>query len=158
MITMKAISEVDKAIMNLGQVQIQMRKALREEGEAIRAEYNKTTTTWHHKINFTIADVMQGENFGVSVSTSDEPYWFVHESVSVLRAVFTNDWVPKTQPGVLGSSAGSGSMLYASKKINKKPYRARKFTEKIIEVRQKPFQDNMQKAMAQAVADAQGKP
>jgi hypothetical protein len=65
-----------------------------------------------------------------------------------MRGVLSPDWSPKTKPRVLGSGPGSGRLLYASKKISKPPYEARKFTEEIIKVRQPEFQKRMQHATA----------
>lgn len=39
-------------------------------------------------------------------------------------------------------------MVYASKEISLPPYEARKFTDKIIQVEQKPFQKRMEHATA----------
>ena len=90
------------------------------------------------------------------VWASNRIYWFVHESVSVMRGVLSSDWSPKTQPGVLSSGAGSGRLLYASKKIAKPPYEARKFTDAIIKERKDKFQKAMEKATQDGVRAAGG--
>ena len=154
MIEMKAILPGDAPYAAIKAIRHAWFKALQAEARAIKAEYEKTTRTWEHDVFFN-TKVKSGKNEQYAVVWADNRiYWFVHESVSVLRAVFSPDWVPKTQPRVLSSGAGSGRMLYASKKIAKPPYEARKFTEKIIEVRQKPFQERMEAATGEGLAAA----
>ncbi len=73
-----------------------------------------------------------------------------------MRGVLSPDWSPKTQPRVLGSGAGSGRLLYASKSVNLPPYEAREFTEKIIEERLGKFQKRMEQATARGAKKAAG--
>lgn len=155
MIQMKAIVQIKQAQLALKTVQSRMEQGLKAEGDADRTEYEKTTKNWHHRVIFRSAVNLKGDTPSVTTETSDHPYWFVHEGVSVLRAVFSRNWAPKTQPKVLGSGPGSGQMLYVTKKIAKPPYKPRKFTEKIIEIRQKPFQENMQKAIERGIVESQ---
>jgi len=56
---------------------------------------------------------------------------------------------------VLSSGPGAGRKLYASMKVSKPPYEARKFTDTIIEVRQKPFQEAMEQATQDGIAASQ---
>jgi len=153
-IEMKAILPGNAPYAAIKAVRNQWTKALNQEGDAINAEYAKTYSTWEHKPSFKKKLVVTTKEQYVQVSTEHRIYWFVHESVSVLRAVFSPDWSPKTQPRVLSSGAGSGRMLYASKKIAKPPYEARKFTDEIIKVRQKPFQEAMEAATGEGLAAA----
>ena len=147
MIKMTAVLAGNKAFRHIEAVRQEWAKALLEEGRAVKTEYEKTTTTWKHHITFNIKPHVSGRvNWYVDVWAKNRIYWFVHESISVMRGVLSSDWSPKTRPGVLSSSAGSGRLLYASKKISKPPYEARKFTEEIIKVRQKPFEKRMQQA------------
>jgi len=149
MLKMTATLGGNKSLRHIEQVRQEWAKALLEEGKAIKVEYEKTTKTWKHHITFNIRPHTTGRvNWYVEVWADNRIYWFVHESVSVMRGVLSHDWSPKTQPGVLGSGRGSGRLLYASKKISKPPYEARKFTETIIKVRQKPFEQRMQHATA----------
>ena len=154
MLEMKAILPGDAPYAAIKAIRHEWFKALQAEARAIKAEYEKTTRTWEHQPFFQ-TKVKSGKNEQYAeVSTQHRIYWFVHESVSVLRAVFSPDWAPKTQPRVLSSGAGSGRMLYASKKISKPPYEARKFTDEIIKIRQKPFQEAMEAATGQGLAEA----
>jgi len=149
MIKMTAQLGATKAFRHIEQVREAWADALKEEGKAIKAEYEKTTATWSTDVQFDIKPHVSGRvNWYVEVGTSNRIYWFVHESISVMRGVLSPDWSPKTQPRVLGSGPGSGRLLYASKSVNKPPYPAREFTEKIIEVRQPEFQKRMEHATA----------
>jgi hypothetical protein len=73
-----------------------------------------------------------------------------------LRAIFSgpNDpagqWKAKTQPGVLGSGAGSGR-VYIRSYVRRDSYEPRKFTEEIIKERQPKFQKAMEKATRDGV-------
>jgi len=150
-IEMKAQLAGNAALAQIEAVQKEWLKAMQEEVADIQKEYEKTVATWSHRVTFETK--VQLTNTGItgevkSAGPNSKIYWFVHESVSVMRGVLSSDWSPKTQPGVLGSGAGSGRLLYASKKVSKPPYEARKFTDAIIKVRQKPFEKRMQHATA----------
>jgi len=146
---MKAQLAGNKAFAQIEQVRKEWRKAMDAEAQAIKKEYLKTTKTWKHQVSFVTKVRPTATGITAEVHSSganSRIYWFVHESISVMRGVLSSDWSPKTQPGVLGSGAGSGRLLYASKNISKPPYEAREFTDTIIEVRQKPFEERMRKA------------
>lgn len=158
MITMKATLVGNRAFRHIEEVRREWAQALIDEGREIKKEYEKTTVAWKHHITFNIRPHTTGRvRWYVDVWTKNRIYWFVHESISVMRGVLSSDWSPKTQPRVLGSGAGSGRLLYASKQINLPPYEAREFTDKIIEIREKPFQKRMEHATAKgAKAATQG--
>jgi len=151
---MKAILPGDAPLASVRAVRKAWFKALRAEARAIKAEYEKTTQTWEHDVFFE-TKVKTGETESYAeVSAHNRIYWFVHESISVMRAVLSADWSPKTQPGVLSSGPGSGRKLYASKAISKPPYEARKFTEEIIKVRKDEFQKAMEAATGEGLQEA----
>ena len=154
MLKMIAVGRVPKAAQQLKAMRKSWETALQEEGKEISRLYGKTYSNWHHKPQEQVSSASSDKEMYVEVKLTGRIYWFVHESISVLRAVFTDDWQPKTQPRVLSSGAGSGAMVYASKKISKPPYEAREFTEAIVEERQKPFEKRMRDATFQGVKDA----
>lgn len=154
MLEMKAVLAGDAPLSALREVRKAWFGALQDEVRAVKAEYEKTTATWQHKVTFlTKVKTSEREAYG-EVWSDHRIYYFVHESISVMRAVLSPDWSPKTQPGVLSSGPGSGRKLYASKKIAKPPYEARKFTQEIIKVRQKPFQQAMEAATGEGLSRA----
>jgi hypothetical protein len=147
MIEMKAVLAGAVAKEQLKAVQDEWEKALKAQAKANKADYDKTHATWDTDVQVNIGNVHKGrDRWYVDTWIKNRIYWFVHESVSVMRGVLSPDWSPKTKPRVLGSGAGSGRLLYASKKVSKPPYEARKFTETIIKVQQPEFQKRMERA------------
>jgi hypothetical protein len=153
MLKMTAVLPGSKYLRGLKKVQKAWEDALKEEGKTIKGLYNRTTATWSTDVVFNTRFHSGKKQMYVDVWASNRIYWFVHESISVLRAVFSPDWSPKTQPRVLRSGAGSGRMLYASRRISKPPYKAREFTEKIIEVRRDKFTKRMREATGKGVVN-----
>ena len=154
MLKMTAIVPGSKWVKSVEAVQKEWKKALRDERDEIRKLYKQTYHNWDHKPAEQTTLKASGDEWYAEVRLVGRIYWFVHESIKVMRVVLSPDWSPKTQPRVLGSGAGSGQKLYASKKISKPPYEAREFTEKIIEVRQPEFQKRMEKATQDGVKKA----
>jgi len=156
MIKMTAVVAGGKAVQQVADVQKAWKDALRAEKDAILVEYRKTYHNWEslHQPNESTKIRASGNEWYVEVRLTGRIYWFVHESISRLRAVFSGPkdpagkWIPKTEHRVLASGPGSGRMLYASKAIDLDPYEAREFTEKIVEVRQPEFQKRMEQATA----------
>ena len=150
MITMKAQLAGNKAFRHIEEVQREWAKALLLEGRDIKKEYEKTTATWKHHVTFTIRPHTTGRvRHYVDVFSSGQNsriYWFVHEGIAVMHAVFSNDWSPKTEPKVLGSGPGSGRVVRIRPEYKGPLYEPREFTDTIIEVRQKPFEERMIKA------------
>jgi len=146
MIEMKAIIQTNDALNQIKAVRKEWFGELQHEVREIKALYERTTATWEHDVSFlTKVKVSEREQYG-EVWAENRIYWFVHESISVMRVVLSPDWSPKTQPRVLGSGAGSGRKMYASMNIAKPPYEARKFTDEIVKERKDEYQANMQRA------------
>ena len=162
MIVMKAIAHLPKTAAQNQVLRKAWRDALREEKDDIRAAYRKTYSNWSHKPAEQTTVKVRPDEMYAEVKLVGRIYWFVHESISVLRAVFSgpNDpagkWKAKTEPRKLASGAGSGRMLYASKKIAKPPYKAREFTDAIIEERVEKFNKRMRDATKEGVKAALG--
>jgi hypothetical protein len=151
MITMTAQLAGNAALAQLEAVRKEWRTALKEEGKAIKKEYDKTHATWKTDVRFQIQVRPQGrDKMYADVWASNRIYWFVHEGIKVMHAKLSTIplWRPKTQPRVLGSGAGAGHVVYVRKSYEGPRYTPREFTDKIIEVRQKPFQERMQHATA----------
>jgi len=156
MLRMEAVLPGVDVLAQIKAVRRQWFATLKTEVREIKTLYDKTTSTWEHDVDFrSKVKTSDKEAYG-EVWAENRIYWFVHESISVMRGVLSSDWSPKTQPGVLSSGAGSGRLLYASKKVSKPPYKARKFTEAIIKEREPKFQQAMEKATEAAVRKAAG--
>jgi hypothetical protein len=154
MITMKSVVVGDQALKQVAAVQKAWKVALREERDEILRLYRKTYHNWGHKPAEQTTVKAGGGKMYAEVRLIGRIYYFVHESISVMRGVLSPDWSPKTQPRVLDSGAGSGRLLYASKKVSKPPYEAREFTQAIIEQERRPFQKRMEKATRDGVKAA----
>jgi hypothetical protein len=152
MIKMTAQLAGNKAFRHIEEVRSEWKKALLEEGRAIKKEYEKTTETWKHHVTFNIRPHVSGRvNWYTEVFSSgpnSRIYWFVHEGIAVMHAVLSPDWVPKTQPKVLGSGPGSGRVVRIRPEYEGPLYEPREFTDTIIEVRQPEFQKRMEHATA----------
>ena len=147
MITMTAQLAGNVPAKQMAAIKKEWKKALTQERNTIYREYKATTETWkEHHPRFKSKEGESQTAMWVDVWTENRIYWFVHESIDVLRAVFSNDWHPKTQPGRLVSRSGRGKMVYASKAISLPPYEAREFTELIIKREKKSFQKLMEEA------------
>lgn len=156
MLKMTAIVAGSKYAARLKKVQKEWKKALSEEGNTIGKLYDKTYHNWKspHKPKQSTRIRTTGDEWYVEIKLKGRIYWFVHESIDRLRAVFSDDWSPKTERRVLASGSGSGRMVYASKSIDLDPYEAREFTEAIIKIRTKPFQKRMERATREGVVKA----
>jgi len=156
MLRMEAVLPGVDALKQIAGVTRAWAEAMQAERKTIEALYKRTTENWKTDVQFKSKLKSTDKELYAEVWAENRIYWFVHESISVMRGVLSSDWSPKTQPGSLRSGAGSGRLLYASKKISKPPYEARKFTETIIEKRKVGFQKMMEKATEAAVRKAAG--
>lgn len=93
-------------------------------------DFRKTMQTWQtHK-----SDVMIEKSEGKRVvSVDNQIYSYINFGTDVRRALLTPDWVSKTQPGVIGSGAGAGLVVTASRSFQFPGIQARNFDEAIAE-------------------------
>jgi hypothetical protein len=80
-------------------------------------------------------------------------YWkffWLNYGTKVRYAVMSNPFVAKTTPGLLGSRAGKGGMLFVNKKHPMPGIKARKFTLALRRKWEKPFHDHIAKAVKEA--------
>lgn len=115
-----------------------VQKGMREAAEAVKADAEKSTATWKHKVNFIIQQ--DGPNF--IIATNDEIYGYVDEGTKphvivpkrgrVLR--FAAGGRPKTTPGKLTSGSGSaGGDIVFTPRVNHPGTKARLFTKQLAE-------------------------
>ena len=139
---------------------------MRDFGKEIKKEFEETTKTWDHKVNFEILRSISSKwgTVEVAVLTDDEIYGYVNEGTRphIIRPkkrggklVFKwggpGSYAAKTTPGVIGSTSGgqSGSTV-AFPYVNHPGTKARNFS-KIIKKKMEPrFKKKMEKAMAAA--------
>lgn len=152
MIKMKAQLAGNKGLAQIAAVRKAWVDAMQVERKTIEALYKRTTETWKYTDPRTTPVVFKSKikstkkELYVQVWTSNRIYWFVHESIDTMHAIFSNDWSPKTRPNSLRSVVGSGQVVRIRPEYEGKPYKARKFTETIIKVREKGFQKLMENA------------
>jgi hypothetical protein len=147
MFEMTVESKVPAFLAKFGAIQDSMLDELSKEADEINKLYNKTSNTWKAQPRFMKKFDVDARGMSATIWAEDRIYWFVHEGVSVMRAVLTPDFVARTKPRVLDSFSGSGGRLYASKRISKPSYKPRKFTETIIVQREPKFRKRMEQAM-----------
>jgi hypothetical protein len=138
--------------------------AMDEVGRGIKEDYEETTRTWAHKVEFEADFKVTRQEASGTVSTDDEIYGYVENgtrphiiaAVNAPSLAFQGLYTAKTMPGTLGARQGgkSGPMVYAQV-VHHPGTEPRDFT-KIIEKRWKPrIQDLMKAAMVRA-AQASG--
>ena len=147
MFEMAVESQVPAFLMQLQRIQDAVSEGLESEVKEVEKLYKKTDRTWAQQVVFNKKIRADAKEVSGTVWAEDRIYWFVHESVSVMRAVLSPDFVARTKPRVLDSFSGRGGRLYASKRISKPPYKARKFTETIIKERKPEFKKRMEQAI-----------
>ena len=154
MLKMTAVVEVDKAILQIDAVRLQLLNTLPKEGNAIKAEYAKTVATWeHHHPKFTVEKhLSRGATMPyVDVWTTYDIYIFLHNGTKIRHAKLSWPWVSKTTVRMLTSNPGVGEVLYVSRKYKAEGIKAREWTQEIIKIRQPIFEKNARADIAKAL-------
>jgi hypothetical protein len=73
-----------------------------------KRSFQRTTRTWDHQPVF--HQETSTAEMSVSVFTYDDIYRFLNDGTAIRYAVMTEDFSPKTRPGLLDSLPGSGRM------------------------------------------------
>lgn len=152
-----------RSFLDLGRrTESALQERARQVASEIRADFEKTTATWEHQVEFVEKITFGARGIDISVSTDDEIYKFVnsgtkpHAIVPVrARALrFRGGYKAKTTPGVLGSSAGGSSGPEVTRKAVWHPgTEARNFDLEIHErwYTSRRFKTEMQDAVRQGV-------
>jgi len=132
-----------------------------EVADGILADYRKTTATWNRRVEF-VKHVESGkEGIVIWIDTDDEIYAYVDKGTKgpyiILPKkpggvlVFQSQFIPKTKPGVIGSTSGfvGGDTVFSAGVIHP-GITPRRFTEVIAKKWEKPFRTTMEKALARA--------
>jgi hypothetical protein len=115
-----------------------VKRAMREAAEAVKADAEKSTATWKHKVTFAIT----AAGTGYTIATNDKIYGFVDEGTKphvivprhgrVLR--FATGGQPKTTPGRITAGGGSkGSNVVFTPRVNHPGTKARLFTKQLAQ-------------------------
>ena len=149
MIQMKAVLAGNAALAQIEAVRKEWKKGLLEERNEIHKLYKHTTSTWkNNRPRFYSKFGENATSMWVEVYSENRIYWFVHEGIAVMHAIFSDDWHPKTIPGRLTPRAGRGKLVRVRPEYKGPLYEPRKFTDLIVKARKKPFEKRMQHATA----------
>lgn len=110
-------------------------------GEALYTAklFGKTVSTWNDKPKFHIDRGVSGDEISVTVWTDHKVYYFIDQGTSIRYAHMTDDFVPKTTPGFIGSGPGKGGLAYVSWENPRPGITAREFSSTIYNMREKKF-------------------
>jgi len=152
-------------------LRLKLLNAMRKSGRGMRRDFWKTTEHWEHEVNFELTISLTGPGPFVIVETDDEIYTWVVRGTGErgggsayeiwagaytgksdkTTLAFSSDFVPKTKPGVIGSSQG-----FVGKRDTFVPYVVHKGIEPrnfdvIIRKDWEPrFKRNMERGMREA--------
>lgn len=131
---------------------------IRKVGTQIKADFEKTTASWDHKVAFEEQVSLAGGP-QVEIYTTDKIYGYVDQgtrphAIRPVRAKalrFQSGYKAKTAPGVIGSGAGGpfGDTVF-SKGVQHPGNAPRGFSKEIEKIWTPRFKRAMEKAMSQA--------
>lgn len=146
-------------------MRLELVQAMRDIGEDIRDNFEDTTRTWRRKPSFqpsVLVPKVGTDKISVETETDDRIYTIVSDGAkshpifprNAKKLRFPGTFVPKTFPGVIGSSSGfSGGEMQTRDWVAHPGVEARKFDEKIrqkIESNLKPRLDQAAKLVRKA--------
>jgi hypothetical protein len=147
--------------LKIKEVRLNILNALRAEGKVVKAELEKTTTTWKGaKPTFTIAIGLTGQDaivlIGPAGSAKGAQKWgwldegteaHIIKAKNVPNLIFRTNFTAKTKVKTFSSGAGSISPPWRKAKQVKHPgIDAREWSEEIVKRRKKPFTKAILKA------------
>ena len=155
-------------------MRLRLLNAMRKAGTQIRHDFEATVKTWEHKVVFEELISLTGPGPVVLVATDDEIYaWVVEGTGAKAREgggseyeiwagaytgksdktmlFFSSQFVPKTQPGIIGSNSGFvGERDTLVPMVVHPGIEPRNF-DRIIQKKREPwFKRQMEQAMAEA--------
>jgi hypothetical protein len=131
-----------------------LEKLLDDEADEVKKDFEKTTSTWETKVNFTINKT----KFGRGISTKSKIYGYVNNgtrahTITARRArvlAFGSASRPKTRPGVIASSnGGSGGSTVYRRQVRHPGTTAREFDKAIYAKSQKRFGPKSRRTLKQ---------
>jgi len=146
-------------------MRLKLLNAMRKAGTQIKRDFEATVATWEEKPKFEELISLTGPGPVVLIGTDDEIYRYVNDGTrpheiwagaytgksdkTVLA--FSSQFVPKTQPGIIGSNPGFvGERDTFVPMVNHPGTEARNF-DKVIQKKREPwFKRQMEGAMSEA--------
>lgn len=145
---------IKPANLRVGRIRLELLNGLRKVGRGMVKDYKKTVAKWKGEkptFKFKISLKSGGPRVTVEAGGSEfgqQKWKWVSEGTDVRFATMTPDFSPKTMPGVIGSSAGSGGLLFVNTSRPKPGIEAREFNKQIQEKWTPEFFAIMNDAMA----------
>jgi len=131
--------------------------AFRREIAAINQKYAKrmkrsferTTRTWSRDVRFQQLTEVRPDPAAIAYTT-DEIYGYVSGGTRVRRALMSQDYDPKTKPGVLDSFPGRGHVVFVSRDLNLPGIEARNFPKLVEKKHGKAYRREVERAIKRA--------
>ncbi len=147
-VAMKAI----RAKPILGGKRLNIQALLKKYADLTIIEMEKTTETWENTDPEFIFEI---EGNKVKIGPTDDKdgdIWrFLNDGTDVRYAVMSEDFEPKTSPGIIGSTAGVGGLTHFDFDNPKPGIEARNWTELIGEKLQPKFAADVQEMLKQTL-------
>jgi len=146
--------DIPKDLLGTAEMKTAISNALKGAALGVQNDMRVTTQTWNHKPDFKIT---KDSDWKYTVGTDDTIYGYVNNGTpphkiypvhAKMLRFMTGGFQAKTQPGVIGSTAGSqGSTEVMAHAVNHPGTEARKFDEVIL----KKWDDELPKILQRAV-------
>lgn len=127
-------------------------------GGQIKADYEKTVTTWKTKPEFTADVNSTPDRIEINAGTDNPIFHFLDEGTRVRYATMSQDWVSKTRPAIGGGAAvhftagpGRGRKLFVDVTRPRPGIKARKFSSAIKGKWERQIRSQMEKHLARGV-------
>ena len=139
-------------------VRLEVLSELGKQGRILTREFKKTVETWNSKPRFQTKKGLNAREVSVTVFTDSDIYLFIDDGTDERWALMSEDWSSKTQPGVIGSRRGSGSVILRGRRAfqergiaPREGIEARNFTVMISEKQTPIFQREVFKAIVRGI-------
>jgi hypothetical protein len=134
----------------------ELAKAIEETLDDADKQFAKTYRTWTRKPKFTKwmnanSDFIAGTITTPGEGSSENPYPFVERGTKVRYARMTNNFISKTQPGLISSRRGRGGVLRVDKTKPLPGIKARGWEEKIKKSQEPKLKKRINKALGRYV-------
>lgn len=134
----------------------ELAKAIEETIDEADKQFARTYRTWEHQPTFEKEMKVSDKEIEGSVLTSgdgssDNPYPFVEKGTRVRYARMSQDFVSKTQPGLISSRRGRGGAIRVDKSKPLPGIEARGWEERIAKIQKLRLKTRLNKAMGRYV-------
>lgn len=159
--------DLKSALASFNAVRFELISQLAKEQEIVNKLYKATTTTWSNKPTFVKETKISSAELIAIVSTNHLVYRMQHEGTTKKnylipkvvkpgkRLHYQENYKRKTQVGIIGSTSGGKSGPWTHPvQVTHPGYEGGKWTPAIVKQRQKPFQENMDKAVGRGLKKA----